>query len=660
MFDTIKAKLLVGTGLLVLGGFSLIIGVNAHLSAQQAEQHVLAATRLLAANEAAKLNQRLEAAYTTAKDLAAYALVLKRGAPANARALAGAHTRLLMQTNPQAIGVFLGWEPNALDGRDSELASQPQNGASGRAGSYWFRKGGQEDVVWGSEDTDGSEYYDGPKHSLQPVLTEPYEDHDIKVLMATLSYPILDNGRFLGVAGIDFGLAQLQAVAAAIRPYGSGFMTIYSSKGMVLGAGDKALVGKADPGLPAAARRAIRSGASLQYVDDAQVLHYIEPMRVGNIRNAWAVRISIPLERALADSRAATRDTILFSLGALLLILLVLGALLRRLTTPLTRLQQALSALATGDGDLTRELAIRGRDEIGASAGAFNRFSQSLRQMLLEVRERVGAVHHATQALAGETGDISTRSQQQAVAATATAAAIEQLSVSISHIADSARVAEGSVREAGQEAEQVADSVHATASGISRIADTIRQLSGVLAGLEQRSGQISHVVQVIRDIAEQTNLLALNAAIEAARAGEQGRGFAVVADEVRKLAERSAGATVEIAASIRQVQDETRNANDSMNAAIRQVETGVQQAERAAAAISGIHHHNQQVMRTVAGIASATAQQSSASHDIARNVAQIHDMIDGTDQSVLHATRATGQLRQLADELQQRIERFKL
>ncbi|MDC7697591.1 methyl-accepting chemotaxis protein [Vogesella indigofera] len=660
MFDTIKAKLLVGTGLLVLGGFSLIIGVNAHLSAQQAEQHVLAATRLLAANEAAKLNQRLEGAYTTAKDLAAYALVLKRGAPANARVLAGAHTRLLMQTNPQAIGVFLGWEPNALDGRDSELAGQPENGASGRAGSYWFRKGGQEDVVWGSEDTDGSEYYDGPKHSLQPVLTEPYEDHDIKVLMATLSYPILDNGRFLGVAGIDFGLAQLQAVAAAIKPYGSGFMTIYSSNGMVLGAGDKTLVGKADPGLPAAARRAIRRGASLQYVDDTQVLHYIEPMRVGNIRNAWAVRISIPLERALADSRAATRDTILFSLGALLLILLVLGALLRRLTTPLTRLQQALSALATGDGDLTRELAIRGRDEIGASAGAFNRFSQSLRQMLLEVRERVGAVHHATQALAGETGDISTRSQQQAVAATATAAAIEQLSVSISHIADSARVAEGSVREAGQEAEQVADSVHATASGISRIADTIRQLSSVLAGLEQRSGQISHVVQVIRDIAEQTNLLALNAAIEAARAGEQGRGFAVVADEVRKLAERSAGATVEIAASIRQVQDETRNANDSMNAAIRQVETGVQQAERAAAAISGIHHHNQQVMRTVAGIASATAQQSSASHDIARNVAQIHDMIDGTDQSVLHATRATGQLRQLADELQQRIERFKL
>ena len=102
------------------------------------------------------------------------------------------------------------------------------------------------------------------------------------------------------IAGIDFSLEQLQAVAAAIRPYGSGFMTIYSSNGMVLGAGDKALVGKADPGLPAAARRAIRSGASLQYVDDGQVLHYIEPMRVGNIRNAWAVRISIPLDSALA------------------------------------------------------------------------------------------------------------------------------------------------------------------------------------------------------------------------------------------------------------------------------------------------------------------------------------------------------------------------
>ena len=659
MPHSIKSKLLIGAGLLVFVGFAAIIGLNSWLSLQQAENHVVQQARLQAEDEAKRLRILLERSATAAETLAIAMQSLPGSGASDLRRVASQQTRQLLAQHPDAVGIFTLWEPNALDGRDAELAGKPENDAQGRAGVYWYRKDGKEDAVWGAEDVDGDAYYADPKRSRESVMTEPYEDRDIKVMMATLSHPILLDGRFAGVTGIDLGLGKLQTLAAQVRPYGDGYMSIYSNSGMVLGTADAKLVGKRDPGLDADTLAAIKAGKAYEYTRDG-TLNLLQPVQVGRNAQPWAVRIAIPLASAFAETRAASWKTAGLSLAALAVILLALGLLLGKLISPLSRLQHALAELSGGDGDLTRQLPIHGRDEIGASATAFNRFSQSLRQMLLEVRERTGQVNQAVAALATETADISQHSSQQAQAATSTASAVAQLSGSISRIADAASQAEQAARSAGDEAEQVAHSVHSTASEIGRIADTIRRIDGVLDGLESRSEQISSIVQVIKDIAEQTNLLALNAAIEAARAGEAGRGFAVVADEVRKLAERTASATVEIAGSIREVQEATAGAAGSMDEAIHQVESGVMLAERAASSISQIREHNLGVLATVGHIATATAEQSTASRDIARHIDAIHSMTADTDASLHHANGAVGDLQRLAGELQTLLARFKL
>ena len=659
MPHSIKSKLLIGAGLLVFVGFAAIIGLNSWLSLQQAENHVVQQARLQAEDEAKRLRILLERSATAAETLAIAMQSLPGSGASDLRRVASQQTRQLLAQHPDAVGIFTLWEPNALDGRDAELAGKPENDAQGRAGVYWYRKDGKEDAVWGAEDVDGDAYYADPKRSRESVMTEPYEDRDIKVMMATLSHPILLDGRFAGVTGIDLGLGKLQTLAAQVRPYGDGYMSIYSNSGMVLGTADAKLVGKRDPGLDADTLAAIKAGKAYEYTRDG-TLNLLQPVQVGRNAQPWAVRIAIPLASAFAETRAASWKTAGLSLAALAVILLALGLLLGKLISPLSRLQHALAELSGGDGDLTRQLPIHGRDEIGASATAFNRFSQSLRQMLLEVRERTGQVNQAVAALATETADISQHSSQQAQAATSTASAVAQLSGSISRIADAASQAEQAARSAGDEAEQVAHSVHSTASEIGRIADTIRRIDGVLDGLESRSEQISSIVQVIKDIAEQTNLLALNAAIEAARAGEAGRGFAVVADEVRKLAERTASATVEIAGSIREVQEATAGAAGSMDEAIHQVESGVMLAERAASSISQIREHNLGVLATVGHIATATAEQSTASRDIARHIDAIHGMTADTDASLHHANGAVGDLQRLAGELQTLLARFKL
>lgn len=658
MFHSVKTKLLLLTAACVLVGFAAIVGMNAVNSSRSAERAVLTEARLQASLEAQKLESFLGDAYAGVRALAAAMRELpERTDLHDARHLASDQTRQLLADYPDAIGVFSMWERNLPDGKDSEYVNQEGGDEEGTAGAYWYHENGKEAVVWGSTGaTEG--YYTEPKATGKPVLSEPYEDPDIKVMMTTVAYPVIRDGKFVGLAGIDLGLRKLREVADAVHPYDEGYMTIYSNSAVVVG-GPKELAGKPDTTLPDAARQAIAEGREYEYRADG-MLHLIEPIKVADVAKSWAVRISVPLAIALADTRAATLRAILVSVAALILILVILAMVIRQLLQPLSHLSGALAQLASGNGDLTRQLDLHGRDEIAQLATSFNRFSQSLRGMLIEIRSRIEQLSQSSSALDRETDDINQHSAQQAQSALSTASSVHQLSTSIDRVAESARHASDATHSASEAADQVAKDVHGAAREIGQIADAIQRVDEVLEKLTSRSEEIGNIIQVIKDIAEQTNLLALNAAIEAARAGEQGRGFAVVADEVRKLAERTAAATVEISHSITQVQAETHAASDSMAKAVQQVQSGVQLADRAADSITIIRQHNDEVLNVIGHTAQATAEQSEASHQISHNVEAINEMSSRTEQSLAHVRESVTSLRELAEQLQSMIGRFRL
>ncbi|WP_159879792.1 methyl-accepting chemotaxis protein [Aquitalea denitrificans] len=660
MFTTIRNKILAGSGLLILAGFALLIGLNAYSQYRQASEQVRENARLLSAREAGNVQGLLESSYHAVETLAEATIAVKRRQAVDGRQLVSEMTRAQLPHNPDAVGYWVIWEPDAFDGQDQKLAGTPFNDKKGRSGVYWFNKGGKTDVVWGGEGADDSDYYKLPKATGKPVLTEPYVDEDIKILMGTLAMPLQLDGKVLGVAGVDLALGHLRELAGKVKPYGSGTMRLYSNKSMLLAGPDQSLIGKADASLSLEIRQAIAAGVPVEYVSTDGQWNFILPVRVAGVAQPWAVGIRIPPALALAPVWAAVWQSVALSVAVLLAILVLMGLTLSYLLRPLGRLQKAMSELAAGGGDLTRQLAIASHDEIGIAATAFNRFTGSLRTMMLEVRSHAAGVSGSVRTMSQDIGQIRDSSSCQSEAANATAASIEQLSVSISLIADASKSAEQLANEAGSMSVQVADSVHATSREIGGIADTVRSLACVMAGLQQRSGDISSIVSVIRDIADQTNLLALNAAIEAARAGEQGRGFAVVADEVRKLAERTAQATLEIGGMIQGIQQDTRQAAGSMEGAVSQVESGVRQAEMAASSISRITDNSQQVVRTVGDIAVATAEQSTASQEIAQHIESIHNMLQQSDASVKQAYQAIETVHQLGDELEGLIARFRL
>jgi len=346
-------------------------------------------------------------------------------------------------------------------------------------------------------------------------------------------------------------------------------------------------------------------------------------------------------------------------IGGLALGLFLAWTIIRSITGPLKQMQSTIAEVEKS-GDFTQRIAIDSHDEVGQTAKSFNTLLDTVQSALRHILGNVDKVSDAARTLSSSASQVAASSAHQSEAASAMAATVEQVTVSIHHVSESAREALEISCTSGDLSSEGGTIIHNAATEMRQIADTVRQTSRTIEALGQQSNQISSVVQVIKDVAEQTNLLALNAAIEAARAGEQGRGFAVVADEVRKLAERTTKATGEITQMIDTIQSSSRSAVSSMGAAVNQVGGGVALAQQAGDAINQIKDGASQVINMVNDISSALVEQNSASNDIAAHVEKVAQMSEQNSVAAGETASAARHLEQLADTMRGEVSRFSM
>ena len=311
-------------------------------------------------------------------------------------------------------------------------------------------------------------------------------------------------------------------------------------------------------------------------------------------------------------------------------------------------------------GNLTERVHCASSDELEDVAGHFNHMAESMQGLLRIVQQTSSRLGTAATEVSRSASSVARSSVDQSEAATSMAAAIEEMTVGIDQIAEHAQTAHTVSTESGKLSEEGGKIVEGTVAEMQKIADTVNESARIIEELGRHSESISAIVNVIKEIADQTNLLALNAAIEAARAGEQGRGFAVVADEVRKLAERTTSSTQEISNMIGAIQSGTTGAVASMQAGVERVAEGVTLSRRAGESIGRIRDGADRVRADVSDISNSLREQSTASNEISRSVERIAEMSEQNSAAVRGTAETASELERLARELEQEVRRFRV
>ncbi len=374
----------------------------------------------------------------------------------------------------------------------------------------------------------------------------------------------------------------------------------------------------------------------------------------------WIIGSGVYVDDVQAQFRGQVWKASLIGLGIALIMALLVVLIARSIVRPLQEAVQAMANIASGESDLTRSLDTHGQDEVTQLSRHFNTFTAKLRQVVSQLQVCANALAQSSAELGNNASQAHDRSQQQSQQMELVATAINEVTYGVQDVAKNAEHAASEMRDAQTQAEQGQVNIDGSLQQIDALSGTISQAVEVIRTLSTESTQIGGVLEVIRSIAEQTNLLALNAAIEAARAGEQGRGFAVVADEVRLLAQRTQKSTAEIQNMIERLQGHSEGAVKVISDSHQASQLTIEQAGQAGASLNAIGQALRNLNGLNASIASATLQQAHVVEDINQNVTQAAGLSHSTALAAQQSSEASVHLKDLSEELNGLLRQFKV
>ncbi|WP_262136757.1 methyl-accepting chemotaxis protein [Pseudomonas sp. Marseille-Q5117] len=502
-------------------------------------------------------------------------------------------------------------------------------------------------------------WYKGAESSSTSTLTEPYIDAATGQLIISIATASKKAGQSVGVVGGDLSLQSLVDTLAARDFDGMGYAFLISADGKILVHPDKALVMKSlQEAYPQDTPR-ISSDFSEVSVDGKTRIVTFAPIK-GLPSVNWYIGLSIDKDQAYSMLSEFRTSAVIATIIAVAIIIALLGMLIRLLIQPLHVMTRAMEDIADGEGDLTKRLNIVNNDEFGILGTAFNRFVERIHGSIREVSSATGQVNEVALRVVAASNSSMYNSDQQASRTSSVAAAINQLGAAAQEIARNAAQASNQASDARGLAEDGQQVVERSIKAMNQLSSMLSASSTNIESLNSKTVNIGQILEVITSISQQTNLLALNAAIEAARAGEAGRGFAVVADEVRNLAHRTQESAQQVQTMIEELQVGARESVSTMSDSQRHSQDSVEIANLAGERLNSVTLRIGEIDGMNQSVATATEEQTAVVESINVDITEINTLNQEGVENLQATLRACSDLEQQASRLKQLVGSFRI
>nr|WP_027619804.1 methyl-accepting chemotaxis protein [Pseudomonas sp. Pse1] len=502
-------------------------------------------------------------------------------------------------------------------------------------------------------------WYKGAEHSASATLTEPYIDAATGQTIISIASASKKAGQSVGVVGGDLSLQTLIDNLKAVDFGGMGYAFLVSADGKILVHPDKSLVMK--PLSEAYPQNTPRIGSEFTEVEvdgNTRIFTFSQIKGLPSVN--WYIGLSVDKDKAYAMLSEFRASAIIATIIAVAVIIALLGMLIRLLIQPLHVMTRAMQDIADGEGDLTRRLAIQNHDEFGTLGIAFNHFVERIHGSIREVSSATEHVNEVALRVVSASNSSMLNSDEQASRTNSVAAAINQLGAAAQEIARNAAQAShqaSDARSLAQDGQQVVDRSIAAMNQLSAMLSTS---SSNIESLNSKTVNIGQILEVITSISQQTNLLALNAAIEAARAGEAGRGFAVVADEVRNLAHRTQESAQQVQTMIEELQVGARESVSTMGDSQRHSQDSVEIANLAGERLNSVTVRIGEIDGMNQSVATATEEQTAVVESINMDITEINTLNQEGVENLQSTLRACSDLEQQASRLKQLVGSFRI